>query len=288
MLVNHHGIRMDEPQQSKAPKSVKKSVLATVLAALMERNVHPLIYDNDMIKSMTQHTLSNQFDVSKMDNSANLPPEFVQHDLFVVNLGGGRHQVVKGINLGYHKLEPVPPERVRNWEYKPSILDATDISEAGILSIAFNQQIISHFLYKDRTVPLRIHLNRRTRAKDYNTFSYKIGDEEVNVKQLQIEMDFIVEKNGHLALAEAKCKGTSLPDDFAVVQIYLPYRRLLNMLGEQLTGRKLRNLFIIQYVLPDGMQAIRVYEYTFEDPLNMGSIKFVNNAEYRLEMKGDD
>lgn len=279
---------MEEPPQSKVRKSEKKDTLTTLYYSLKAKKTYPLVFNNELVKSLTGNRISNQFDVSKIDNSAQLPPELVQENQFIVHLGGGYHQFVKGINLGYHKLEPVPQDKIRIWEYKPSILDATDLSEAGILSIAFNQQIISHFLYKDRTVPLRIHIPRRTRDKVINSFSYKIGETEIQVKQLQIEMDFIVEKNGHLALAEAKCKGTSLPDDFAVVQIYLPYRRIINMLGNKIKNLILRNLFIIHYVLPDGMNAIRVYEYMFEEPNNMASIKFINNAEYRLEMKGDE
>jgi hypothetical protein len=239
-------------------------------------------FSNALVKRLTGEEFSNQFDATKIDNSAALPDELKEKDLFIVHLGGGWHQFVRGIRYGYHELEDVAPENIREWPYVPGILDRTDASEAGVLSLAFNQQILQHFLYGNRIVQLFINVPRRTRGKGTNSFSYMIGDQLVTVNQLQIEMDFIVEKNGEIAIVEAKCASGSLPKDFAVMQLYLPYRRLVEMLGPKIDTKKIRSLFLIQYVRPDGKDCIRVYEYTFTDPLSMSSLRFVRNAEYVL------
>ena len=59
-------------------------------------------------------------------------------------------------------------------------------------------------------------------------------------------------------------------EDFAVAQVYLPYRRLLNVLAMKNQDVSIKNLFLVQHNKDDGRMAIRVYEYTFEDPLDMG------------------
>ncbi len=93
-------------------------------------------------------------------------------------------------------------------------------------------------------------------------------------------MDFIVEKNGTVALAEAK-RG-KLPSDFAVGQIYLPYRKLLNM-RERVNGKfDIRCIFLVQYTRRDKRQGVRVYEYGFPDVNDMASIVVKKSREYAL------
>lgn len=261
-------------------KGVKKQTLMKVYEHCVEKGNFK--FGNSLVKQLTGTDFANQFDATKIDTSAVLPEELREKDMFIVHLGRGWHQFVRGIQHGYHELEEVVPENVYIWPYVPGVLDRTDGSEAGVLSLAFNQQILQHFLYGNRIVQLFINLPRRTRGKAANSFSYMIGDQTVTVNQLQIEIDFIVEKNGEIAIVEAKCAPSGLPKDFAVAQLYLPYRRLLEMLGPRLEAKKIRSLFLVQYIRPDGIDCIRVYEYTFTDPLSMSSLRFVRNAEYVL------
>jgi len=265
------------------PKGVKKLTLVKVYNDCVLREAFQ--FNNTLVKQLTGSEFSNQFDATKIDTSERLPKELQDQNVFIVHLGGGRHQFVKGIFLGYHVLEPVPENRIFSWSYRPGVLDGTDSSEAGVLSIAYNQQIIQDFLYDDRTRQVYINVPRRTRGKEDNSFSYKIGDQVIRVDGLQIEMDFIVERNGEIALAEAKCSSQGLPRDFAVVQVYLPYRRLLRLLARKGVMPRVRSMFLVQYKRPDAKNALRVYEYTFDDPQDMGSIRLLKNAEYVLEGK---
>jgi len=238
------------------------------------------------VKEITGSKLSNQFDVTKIDTSAKLPRELKEKDLFIVHLGGGKHRFVPGIKNGYHKFESVPEGKIHSWEYVPSVLDGTDKSEAGVLSLAFNQQIMQHFLFGDRTASLRIHLPRRTRDKALNSFKYNVAGTPVEVNNLQIETDFIVERNGDLAVGEAKYspKVNFFPEDFAVAQVYLPYRRLLKLREEKKWKASARCMFVVQYRPTIGQEAIRIYEYGFADSSDMATIKMIKNAEYRLKV----
>lgn len=261
-------------------KGVKKRTLVLVYEDCVRRG--DFRFNNALVKKLTGTEFSNQFDATKIDRSENLPVELRDQDMFIVHLGRGWHQFVHSVKHGYHKLEEVPSERVYSWPYYPGVLDGTDVSEAGVLSLSFNQGILQEFLYGDRRVQAYINVPRRTRGKESNSFTYMIGDQTIRVTGLQIEMDFIVEKGNEISLVEAKCSPGGLPEDFAVVQVYLPYRRLLNILARGSRDIDIRNLFLVQYVKRDGRTAIRVYEYTFGDPQNMGSLRFVNNAEFIL------
>jgi hypothetical protein len=254
-------------------------------------NGPPFVFDNLMVKTTTGVDFGNQYDLTKLDTSAKLPAELRADDVFIVHLGGPRfrdparrvptrHRFVSPISVGYHRLEPI--QKVEDpWKYRRTILDNLDEGESGTISVVFNQGIIHDFLFEDRTIPgLRIHIPGRTRKKDENTFTYRVGSTEVSVEQLQIEMDFIVEKNGTVAIAEAK-RG-DLPEDFAVSQIYLPYRKLLKMKGRLGGSFEIRCLFLFQYTRPDRREGIRVYEYAFNDPEDMGSIALLKSCEYVL------
>ncbi len=70
--------------------------------------------------------------------------------------------------------------------------------------MVFNQGLIQLFLYEDHTAYTRIHLPGRTSAKEGQHIHLLRQGREGLRGSLQIEMDFIVEKNGDVAFAEAK------------------------------------------------------------------------------------
>ncbi len=79
-----------------------------------------------------------------------------------------------------------------------------------------------------------------------------------------------------------EAKRGNLLDDFAVGQIYLPYRKLLNM-RERVKGEfDIRCLFLLQYTRRDRRQGVRVYEYQFLDQNDMASIVVKKSREYVL------
>lgn len=269
-------------QNSMLPQSGRRGAKRRVLSEIwdeIKRNGPPFQFDNLMVKTKTGELFRNQFDLTKVDRSEKLPDSFRRDDVFIVHLGGGRHQFVSGIKLGYHALEG--PGKEIPWRFKRTLLDDFDSGEAGVLSVVFNEQIAQDFLYDNPRAPVKIHLPGRTHRGEENSFSYRIGGTEVSVRNLQIELDFILEDpHGDVAIAEAK-RG-DLPADFAVAQIYLPYRKLLKVQERRGTEFRIRPLFAVQFTRADGREAIRIYEYAFHDPFDMGSISHVKSAEYVL------
>ncbi len=257
----------------------KKESMRLILNRLLRSGNRDLIFDNSLVKRITGTDFSNQFDATKFDSSELLPEFLREEDYFIIHLGKGRHQFIKGIKLGYHKFETISSSNVREWEYKPAILNGVDDSEAAVLSLAFNQQILQHFLFNDRTVVPKIHLPRRTKA----TFDYRIGSKLISVGGLQIEKDLVTEHQGTIVIFEAKNGDRK---DFLIGQLYNPYRYLDNLIqqGEIKDVREIRLVYILR--IPDresGKTMLRLYEYNFSDKSRLDSIAFIKGIQYNLQ-----
>jgi hypothetical protein len=250
-------------------------------------------FSNDLVKEVCAKTgFKNPFDLTKIDTSEDLPRSFVQDDVFVVHLGGGRstngkHRFVRGVQFGYHALEE-PTLPLEEKRYTKTLLDDIDNGEAATLSTVFNQGLVQLFLYGDETVRPRIHLPGRTSGQD-NTFDFHVGTQAVHVNSLQIEMDFIIEKNGDVAFAEAK-RG-AMWKDFAVAQVFMPYLKLSKMRERTGATFNIRPLFVMAHrkeyqserVPKRTYDHIRLYEYRFDnsDGLNrMEAIQLVKAQEF--------
>ena len=249
--------------------------MTQILEYLRDHNVTPPIFDNKLVKQITGSDFGNQFDLTKFPSSHLLPAALRERDCFPIHLGSGRHQIVGGIENGYHRFERIQDRKIIQWPYRRSALDGTDASEAGVLSIAFNQKILSHFIFGDRIANPRVHLPRRTK----HSFSYRIADQEFKVTNLQIEQDLTIEEGTTIALFEAKNDDQDKMRDFAIYQLYHPYRHYLDMISDN----RLRGIENIRsvYVKKTG-NAIRLYEYRFSRNQEPTSIEMLHCAEYRL------
>ncbi len=237
------------------------------------------IFSNSQVEELCRkHGFQNKYDLTKIDASDILPENMVDDDVFIVHLGRGMHRFVKGIEKGYHNLEA--PLKTINIDYVKHHLDSLDAGEAGLLSLIFNQGVVQHFVTGDRRENVRIHLPGRTRRTEDNSFRYWVGATEVEVKGLQIEMDFIIEYQCHVAFAEAK-RGSKWKD-FSVSQIYLPFRKLLKMKDRLMEDFDVLCMFALMRRNETGGDIIRMYQYNFSDPERMDSIQMVKSIEYAL------
>ena len=227
------------------------------------------------MKEITGAEFGNQFDLTKFPSSEKLPEALRDNDCFPIHLGSGRHQIIRGIGNGYHQFEPVPGGAVRDWEYAKGVLDGTDTSEAGALSLAFNQQILVHFLFNDRTIVPKIHLPRRTKC----SFTYMIKDQHIQVTNLQMEKDLAIDHNGIVAIFEAKNDPKDEMQDFATYQLYHPYRQYYDMQERGLLPgvKTVRPVYVKKVE-----NAIRLYEYWFRGAQDPTTIELVRAAEYQL------
>lgn len=175
-------------------------------------------FHNDLVKDFSKKFgFGNPFDATKLDNKDKLPDSFKNNDIAVIHLGNGWHKFVKGIDKIYHRFEPIPAANITDWVYKKSILNQFDTSESNVLSVATNQRILHQFLFgvdkEFENVPIsnrpKTYFPHRTKT----SFSYSIGRQKIELKNIQIEVDLTMEYQGNVFVFEGK-NGT--PDSFSI------------------------------------------------------------------------
>jgi len=252
----------------------KKAVIAKVFEICRERGTD--IFDNDLVREVCKEIgFGNPFDATAFHNSAKLPDILKANDVFILHLGKGRHCFARGIDVGYHSFEDIPETRCFDWKYRKSVLNESDTSEANVLAVAANQRVIHDFLYEDIVAAPKIYFSRRTNA----TFDLGVGRERYSVSDVQMEVDLTFEYQGLVTIFEAK---NGFPEDFAVYQLYNPFRYYYIM---REAGDVAVEAVSCCYVLrerTDGASVLRLYEYEFEAPENLGSLSLKKAAEYRL------
>ena len=254
--------------------SKKSEVILEILKTCEDKN--DFVFNNDLVKKICKKYKSgNPFDATKIDNTSKLPPELIERDYFILHLGKGRHRFVKGLKYGFHKFEEINPEEIFEWKYRRSLLNELDTSEANIISVANNQRIIHDFLYEDIVASPKAYNSRRTKK----SISYYVGKEKIETNNLQIEIDLTMEIGGIVTVFEGK---NGSPDNFAVYQLFHPYLyyHIMNI-EEKLELENITCCYILRKKLKE-KSIIRLYNYTFEDVNNLGSIKLLKKAQYNL------
>ncbi len=249
-----------------------------VISRLFEicRRRGDLAFDNALVKSVcSQVGFGNAFDVTKVDSLAILPDDVRRAGYFIVHLGRGRHRFVKGVGIGYHPFEPIEDDERIFWKYRRSLLNELDTSESNILSVASNQRVIHDFLYDDIVASPKAYNARRTRL----SFSYRIGSEQIDAASLQMEIDFTFEYQGVVTVIEGK---NGFPPDFAVYQLFHPFRYYVEINRERNLGiQGITGCYVLRRRV-ENISVLRLYNYTFDDPEQMASIRLLKKAEYQL------
>ncbi len=220
-----------------------------------------------------KHGFGNPFDVTKLDNTSKFPSILIENDYFLLHLGQGKHQFVKGIKNGFHHFEIIT--NIVDWQYRSSILNEFDTSESNILSVRFNQRIIHDFLYEDIVANPKIYNARRTKSK----LDYYVKDELIQTKNLQMEIDLTMELNGRVTLFEGK---NDFPKDFAVYQLFHPFLYYKKLKTEkQLNITEITCCYLLRKREVKS-SIVRIYLYTFDNIKDMTSIKLLQAKQYNL------
>ena len=242
------------------------------------------VFHNDIVKDVSKQVgFGNPFDATKLDNKDKLPDILLENDYALIHLGNGNHKFIKGINKIYHNFEKI--QKTENWEYKKSILNQYNSSESNILSVANNQRILHHFLYGKDTEFNDVDISKRPKTyfphRTKTSFEYYFGnDEKIELSNIQIEIDLTIEFNGIIGVFEAK---NGKPDNFAIYQIYHPFLYYHNAKNQPEIKNKIKNIYGIYVVRESGENdTIKLWAYTFEDPFDITSIKFIKSAAYKL------
>jgi hypothetical protein len=244
-----------------------------------------LEFDNDVVKEVLREAGSstNPYDMTKVDDLSKLPDKLVSSGYTVIHLGDGRHKFVKCLDKIYHAFEPVAASETQDWPYHPSILNDFSVSESSILSLANNHRVLHDFLYQDISASPKMYNSER---KNSIAFDYYIGDEKISVDNLQIEIDLTIEYNGYVTVFEGKnTPPTSWIDNFNVYQLYNPFRYYHDLRQEEkLAIKKLSACYLVKQKDEEHTR-IRLYNYTFDNPLDMASIKLLKKREYCLKKR---
>jgi hypothetical protein len=202
----------------------------------------------------------------------------IENDYFIIHLGEGKHQFVKGIKGGFHTFENIKDKDIIEWKYKKSLLNDYDTSESNILSVGFNQLIIHDFIYNDIRANPNVYNAKRTKTN----LQYKIGKTLIKATNIQMEIDLTMELNGRVTIFEGK---NGFPDNFAVYQLFLPFIYYQKLKKENTIAIKDITCCYLLRKKEKENSVIRIYHYTFKDKNDMTSIKLLKSKQYNLTQR---
>jgi len=242
------------------------------------------IFHNDLVKTVSRRLkFQNHFDATKLDSIDKLPALFVKHDYALIHLGSGYHKFIKGIKKVYHPFVPI--QKQIDWPYKKSLLNQYNSSESNILSVANNQRILHHFLlgkdteFDNADISLRpkTYFPHRTKT----SFDYYFGKDHLKLNNIQIEVDLTIEYQGTIGIFEAK---NGKPDNFSIYQLYHPFLYYYNAKLKPELKNKIKKIICVYVVRNkvNGIDNISLWAYTFRNPKDITSIKFLKSATYKL------
>ncbi len=264
---------MAKKKESKKNTAIKKKVLSEIFQHCESTNKYT--FDNDLVKKFcAKHNFKNPFDVTKIDNLSVLPDDIRSKGYCVIHIGQGEHRFINEINHCFHNFEEI--ENLETlWKYRKSALNEIDTSESNILSVGFNQRIIHDFLYDDIVASPKMYGSKRTKISS----SYFIGENEINVNKLQMEIDLVTEYRGVVTVFEGKNK---FPKNFAVYQLFLPFLYFSNLKNSKEINIDSINCCYLLRDKKDGESTIRLYLYNFSNVNDMASINLIKCEQYRL------
>ena len=244
------------------------------------------IFNNLEVKEIAREVgFGNPFDATHIDTSKKLSPRMVQEDLALLHLGtpvgekSAHHMFVRGIENIYQPLPFI--ENESKIDYKPGPLDQLNTSESNILSMLHNHNILLDFLYPNQTKSKpHMYMSHRTKYSP----RFKIGSLDVHCNKLQIEIDMTLEDKGSITVFEAK-NWTSGRNDFAVYQLYHPFLHYYSLMkAGEIDVQEVNCCYAVRKKTSDGVQ-IEIYLFTFDEHLDMSSIRLLRSHSYLLIKK---
>jgi hypothetical protein len=262
----------------KKKESKKVQVIEELFKICKRKN--NFVFHNDLVKDICKKIgFGKPFDVTKLDNKTKLPDILVKHD-GVIHIGSGKHKFIKGIDKVFHDFEPI--QKTIDWTYKKSLLNQYNSSESNILSVANNQRILHHFLFGQDTEFDDVDITKRPKTyfphRTKTSFEYNFGkDAKLEMKNIQIEVDLTIEFQGTIGVFEGK---NGKPDTFSIYQIYHPFLYYYNANKKTELKGKIKEIYCV-YVVREKTKTndtIKLWAYTFSNPLDITTIKFIKSA----------
>jgi len=246
-----------------------------------------LEFNNDFVKNILieVNSSTNPYDITKLDNSSKYPEILKKDNMALIHIGSGKHKFVPYFDKLYPKFKDIEENEIIDFLYRPSILNDFSVSESSILSTAFNHRVIHDFLYSDIVANPKIYISERKRGLN---FEYFIEKEKLKFENLQIEIDLTIEYNGYVTVFEAKNVTKNWLNDFNIYQIYNPFRYYYELkLKNKLDIKDITAGYLLRKKEKD-YSIIRLYLYTFENYLDLTTLKLIKKREYRLKRREVD
>jgi hypothetical protein len=263
--------------------SKKSKVLEEIYNICVQKN--DFVFHNDLVKDISKkHEFGNPFDATKIDNKSKLPKILIDNDMAPIHLGSGSHKYIKGIDKVFHHFEPI--QETIEWQYNKSLLNLLNTSESNILSIANNQRILHKFVFNKDNELNDVDIIKRPKTyfphRTKTSFSYNFGpDIKIDLSSIQIEIDLTIEFQGVVSIFEAK---NGKPTNFNIYQLYHPF--LYYYMAKQIPeiDGKIKEIICVYLVRRSikKVQHLNLWAYTFENPLDITSIKFLKSRCYKL------
>ena len=199
----------------------------------------------------------------KMDSRESLPEIMKENGLILLPIKNGHYVILKG--QGYIDIPEIKGE-VEIYNTKLDFeLDTTKIgnSEMQHLDFAYASSLIRTFM-NDPSLVLTI------RGRKYTPeFTYKVGNNTVETKGVQTEVDAGYEGKDKIVLIEAKNSTTK---NTIIRQLYYPFR--------QWSEHTKKEVFLLFFEKRNDEYLI--WQYKFKDKNNYDSIELVKSKKYKI------
>ncbi|OHA57830.1 MAG: hypothetical protein A2114_01015 [Candidatus Vogelbacteria bacterium GWA1_51_14] len=199
----------------------------------------------------------------KMDTRESVPEIMKKNGLILLPVKNKFYVIVKG--EGYVDIPDIEGDAEIYNTKLDFDLDTTKIgnSEMQHLDFAYASSLIRTFM-EDSSLVLTI------RGRKYTPeFTYKVGNNTVETKGVQTEVDAGYEGKNKVVLIEAKNSSTK---NTIIRQLYYPYRQ-----WSEHTKKKVFLLFFEKRV-----DEYLIWQYEFTDKNNYDSIKLVKSKKYKI------
>jgi len=232
---------------------------------------YPLKLSAKQIKKSCQHfTETNEKEVRilcKQDSREDRPELFVKKGLFLLPEKNGHYLIIKG--EGYIDIPEITTE-IKIYNSKLDFeLETSKIgnSEMQHLDFAYASSLVRTFM-NDQSLVLTI------RGRKYTPpFKFKVGNQWIESKSVQTEVDAGYEGRDKVVLIEAKNGDTK---NTIIRQLYYPFKQ-----WQTQTSKKVYTLFFEKTKKTKNVYSIWMYE--FLDPDDYNSVKLVKAEKYKIE-----
>ncbi len=221
----------------------------------------------DIKKSVQEFEKTTEKEVRilcKQDSREDLPKIMKKNGLFLLPIKNGIYAIIKG--KGYFDIQEIKQEPEKHISNVGFEIETSKVgnSEMQHLDLAYASSIIRTFTEDDSLV-LAI------RGRKYTPeFKFKVGEQEINVKSVQTEIDAGYEGKDQIVLVEAKNSKTK---NTIIRQLFYPFKQWSSH-----SDKKVRLLFFEKR-----QDIFNLWEYKFTDKEDYNSIKLVKSKRYILK-----